>query len=105
MNDIEKALIAACATIGIDIGHSKEISHEQVTELSKILKDEYGIDISIVNRELEVLQTSMEKFIFTKKPALEFCGTPPDGRERRRERRKQERLLRKKINSYDKKRY
>lgn len=96
MNDVRKALIAACATMGIDIEHSKEISLEQVTELSKILKDEYGIDVSIVNKEHEALKTSMREFIIEKKPALEFCGTPPDGRAKRRERRKQERLARKK---------
>lgn len=42
------------------------------------------------------LKTSMRELILEKKPVLEFCGTPPDGRANRRERRKQERLARKK---------
>ena len=96
MNNAKKSIIAACATMGIDIEHGTVVSLEQVTELSKILKDEYGIDVSIVNKEHEALKTSMREFIIEKKPALEFCGTPPDGRAKRRERRKQERLARKK---------
>lgn len=46
----------------------------------------------------------MNEFIFENKPALEFCGTPPDGRAKRRERRKMERLATKN-NDYEKRRY
>lgn len=43
MDNIRKALIAACSTLGIDIEHGTEISLEQATELVEILKEEYGI--------------------------------------------------------------
>lgn len=96
MYDKRKALIAACSTIGIDIERGTMISLEQATELSKILKEEYGIDTVVVNKEREEIKTAMNKLTFEPKPSLEFCGTPPDGKARRRERRKLERLKRKK---------
>ena len=69
---------------------------KQVTELSKILKDEYGIDTVVVNKEREEIETAMNELTFEQKPSLAFCGTPPDGKARRRERRRLERLKRKK---------
>lgn len=96
MNNAKKSIIAACATMGIDIEHGTVVSLEQVTELSKILKDEYGIDTVVVNKEREEIETAMNELTFVQKPSLEFCGTPPDGKARRRERRKLERLKNKK---------
>lgn len=43
-------------------------------------------------KEIAIYQTQE----LVKPPALECCGTPPDGKARRRERRKLERLKRKK---------
>jgi hypothetical protein len=96
MNNAKKSIIAACATMGIDIEHGTVVSLEQVTELSKILKEEYGIDTVVVNKEREEIETAMNELTFEQKPSLEFCGTPPDGKARRRERRRLERLKRKK---------
>ncbi|MBV3867553.1 hypothetical protein [Phocaeicola coprocola] len=96
MNNARKSIIAACATMGIDIEHGTVVSIEQATELSKILKEEYGIDTVVVNKEREEIRTAMNELIIEKKPSLEFCGTPPDGKARRRERRRLERLKRKK---------
>lgn len=93
MNNKEKALIAACSTIGIDIKNGTELTIEKTTELIRILKEEYDIEVNIkkVDR-FEKLKTSIDHIIFENKPAVEFCGTPPDGKARRRERRKQERM-------------
>lgn len=96
MNNARKSIIAACATMGIDIEHGTVVSIEQATELSKILKEEYGIDTVVVNKEREEIRTAMNELIIEKKPSLEFCGTPPDGKARRRERRRLERLKNKK---------
>lgn len=96
MNNARKSIIAACATMGIDIEHGTVVNIEQATELSKILKEEYGIDTVVVNKEREEIRTAMNELIIEKKPSLEFCGTPPDGKARRRERRRLERLKRKK---------
>lgn len=82
--------------MGIDIDHGTVVSIEQATELSKILKEEYGIDTVVVNKERDEIRTAMNELIIEKKSSLEFCGTPPDGKARRRERRKLERLKRKK---------
>lgn len=82
--------------MGIDIEHGTVVNIEQATELSKILKEEYGIDTVVVNKEREEIRTAMNELIIEKKPSLEFCGTPPDGKARRRERRRLERLKRKK---------
>lgn len=67
---------------------------EKEEDLYKIMKEEYGIETPIINKEQEELETTMESFVFENKPALEYCGTPPDGKARRRERRRQERLKR-----------
>lgn len=97
MNDARKALIAACSTMGIDIENRIELTLEKATELVRVLKEEYDIEVHIKQvDEFEKLKTSMDYLVFEDKPALEFCSTPPDGRAKRRERRKQERLARKK---------
>ena len=61
-----------------------------------MLKEEYGIDTVVVNKEREEIETAMNELTFEPKPSLEVCGTPPDGREKRRERRRLERLKKKK---------
>lgn len=97
MNNARKATIAvSCIAMGIDIEGSTVVSLEQATELSKVLKEEYGIDTVVVNKEREEIKTAMNELIIEPKPSLEFCGTPPDGKARRRERRKLERLKHKK---------
>lgn len=96
MNNARKAIIAACTDIGIDIEGGTAVSLEQAIELSKILKEEYGIDTVVVNKEREETKTAMNELTFEQKPSLEFLGTPPDGKAKRRERRKFERLKHKK---------
>lgn len=96
MNNARKAIIEACDTMGIDIEHGTVLSLEQATELIKVLKEEYCIDTVVVNKKREEIETEMNELTFEQKPSLEFCGTPPDGKARRRERRKLERLKRKK---------
>lgn len=95
MDNKRKALIAACTTMGIDIENGTEVSLKEAIELAKVLKEEYGIETVMVNKEQEELKTSMGEFVLENKPAMEFCGTPPDGKERRRERRRLERLQKK----------
>lgn len=96
MYDKRKALIAACSTIGIDIKHGTELTLEKATELVRILKEEYDIEIHInQDDQFEKLKTSIDYLVLENKPALEFCSTPPDGKARRRERRRLERMKRK----------
>lgn len=95
MYDKRKALIAALNAIGFNRGDKLSVS--QIGEFERIMKDEYGIEVHIKeDDELERLKTSMKTYVLESKPALEFCGTPPDGKARRRERRRQERMKRKK---------
>lgn len=94
-NKIQAALTAARSTMGIDIENGTEVSLEEATKLGKFLKEEYGINTVVVNKGQEKLKASMEEYIIEKKPALEFCGTPPDGKQRRRERRALERKSKK----------
>ena len=82
--------------MGIDIEHGTELTLEKATELVRVLKEEYGIEVHIKQDDVfEKLKTSMDYIVLEKKPALEYCGTPPDGKARRRERRRQERMKRK----------
>lgn len=90
MNDRRKALIAALNAIGFNQGD--KLSLQEIGELERIMKDEYGIEVKIQDDELETMRTSMKTYVLENKPALEFCGTPPDGKARRRERRRQERM-------------
>ena len=98
MNNARKATIAtSCIAMGINIEGGTDVSLEQATELSKVLNEEYGIDTVVVNKERkEIKKTAMNELIIEPKPSLEFCGTPLGGKARRRERRKLERLKRKK---------
>lgn len=96
MYDKIKALIAACSTMGIDIEHGTELTIEKVTELVRVLKEEYDIEVHInQDDQFEKLKTSIDYLVLENKPALEFCGTPPDGKARRRDRRRLERMKRK----------
>lgn len=96
MYDKRKALIAACSTMGIDIEHGTELTIEKATELVRVLKEEYDIEVHInQDDQFEKLKTSMDYLVLENKQALEFCGTPPDGKARRRERRRLERMKRK----------
>lgn len=60
----------------------------QLNELQRILKEEYGIKLEEVLCENQN-RTSIP---FCEPPALINCSTQPDGKARRRERRKQERM-------------
>lgn len=94
MYDKRKALIASLNAIGFNRGDKLSVS--QIEELERIMKDEYGIEVHIKeDDELERLKTSMKTYVLENKPALEFCGTPPNGKARRRERRRLERMKRK----------
>lgn len=87
----KKALLAALTSLGINL--ERKITLQEVGELQRILKEEYDIEVNIKQSdEFEELRTSMKEFILDKKPAMEICGTPPDGKARRRERRRLERL-------------
>ena len=62
----------------------------QLNELQMILKEEYGIKLEEVLCENQ----NITSIPFCKPPALINCSVPPDGKARRRERRKQERIKR-----------
>lgn len=66
--------------------------------LEDVLKMSDGMIEHVLNGGLildEPVEESLPK-VFESKPVLECCGTPPDGKDRRRERRKLERLKHKK---------
>lgn len=92
--NVKKALLAALTSLGINLeDRERKITLQEVGELQRILKEEYDIEVNIKQSdEFEELRTSMKEFILDKKPAMEICGTPPDGKARRRERRRLERL-------------
>ena len=94
-NDKRKALTATLNAMGFS--QVDKLTVYQIGELEHIMNDEYGIEIHIKdNNELERLQTATKEYILTSRPALEVCGPFPDGKAKRRERRKQERLKLKK---------
>lgn len=94
MYDKRKSLIAVLNAVGFNRG--SKLSASQITEIETIMKDEYGLEVHVnQDDEFEKLKTSMNYIVFENKPVLEFCGTPPDGKARRRERRRQERIKRK----------
>lgn len=76
--------------LGIKVSIEGKITatFEQLNELQRILKEEYGIKLE------EVLCENQNKtsIPICEPPALINCSTPPDGKARRRERRRQERL-------------
>lgn len=95
ISEKRKAFIAALNAIGFNRGD--KLSLQQIGELERIMKDEYGIEVHIKQgEEFERLKTSMKTYVLESKPALEFCGTLPDGKARRRERRRLERMKKKK---------
>lgn len=94
-NDTIKALTATLNAMGFS--QADKLTVYQIGELEQITKDEYGIEIHIKdNNELERLQTATKEYVLTSRPALEVCGPFPDGKAKRRERRKLERLKLKK---------
>lgn len=96
-SDVRKAWLSALTSLGINLeDRERKITLQEIGELQRILKEEYGIEVNIKQSdEFEELRTSMKEFILESKPAMEFIGTPPDGRARRRERRRLERLQKK----------
>lgn len=91
----KKELIEVLSSIGINIDE-KKITIEQAEELQKILKEDYDIDVAIKTDFEEMLEKPiLEQLTMPKEPKLEFCGNPPDGKARRRERRRLERLQKK----------
>ena len=93
ISDRRKAFIAALNAIGFSRG--SKLTFAQISEIERIMKEEYDIEVKIQQDEIEKLKTSMDYLVLENKPALEYCGTPPDGKARRRERRRQERMKRK----------
>ena len=89
MTDEEKALYVML-NLGIKVSMDGKITAtmEQLNELQRILKEEYDIEIEDVLCEKQN-KTSIP---ICEPPALINCSTPPDGKARRRERRKQERM-------------
>ena len=61
------------------------------------VKIETSVETTIDGKPVNEIINSLQKvYELEKPPALEFCGTPPDGKARRREKRKLERLKNKK---------
>lgn len=75
----------------VNLNGDVRISFEQLTALQKLLKEEYNIELSSI--EKEDLNTLLKPAIIP--PTLECKGVYLDGKARRRERRKQERMKRK----------
>lgn len=94
--DKEKALVDTLTKMGINpYDEEIQLNYQQVLELRDSLKKEYGIDVVIKTDIDEMLSHETNDFAINE-PHLSYCGTPPDGRERRRERRKLERLQKRK---------
>lgn len=61
------------------------------------IKIETSVEATLGDKPVNEIINSLQKmYELEKPPALEFCGTPPDGKARRREKRKLERLKNKK---------
>lgn len=89
MNEGKKVLQAIFKVGGkVNLNSDVRTSFEQLTELQKLLKGEYNIELSSV--EKEDLRTSLKPAIVP--PTLESKGIYLDGKAKRRERRKQERM-------------
>lgn len=73
------------------LGITFENEEAKVEEIIEALK-EYGIQVT---SEEEYKQSFKKSKIFEAKPRVEWCGPFPDGKEKRRDRRRQERLLKK----------
>lgn len=95
ISEKRKAFIAALNAVGFNRGD--KLSLGQISEIERIMKEEYGLEVKIQQDDtFEKLKTAMDYLVLEKKPALEYCGTPPDGKARRRERRRLERMKKKK---------
>lgn len=91
ISDKRKTLIAVLNAMGFR--HDDKLTISQISELERVMKDEYGIEVHIKeDDEWERLETAMHEHVLQSRPALEFCGPYLDGKAKRRERRKQERL-------------
>lgn len=97
MNEKEKVLKTIFALGGkISEDGNVQMSCEQWSELKRIMKDEYGIEIHPKQSdESERLRTAMHEYVLSAPPVLE-CGPYLDGKAKRRKRRKQERMKLKK---------
>lgn len=89
MIDLEKITLIIFEIGGkIDINGKITMSFCQWKEFNKRVKEEFGDQLNdIIKEEKKLIENSK-----VEPPALEYCSTPPDGKERRRERRKQERM-------------
>lgn len=89
MIDFEKfALIIFEVGCKIDINGNITMSFDKWKEFNKRVKEEFGVPLNeIIKEETKLLESSKVEH-----PALEYCSTPPDGKARRRDRRKQERM-------------
>lgn len=89
-----KQVLQAIFKVGgkVNLNGDVRISFEQLAELQKLLNEEYNIELSSV--EKEDLRTSLKPAIVPH--TLESNGIYLDGKARRRERRRQERMKRKK---------
>lgn len=93
MIDFEKfALIIFEVGGKIDINGKITMSFDQWEELNKRVKEEFGVPLNdIIKKETKLIESPK-----VEPQVLEYCSTPPDGKARRRERRKQERMKNKK---------
>lgn len=89
MIDLEKIALIIFEIGGkIDINGKITMSFGQWEEFNKRIKQEFGDQLNdIIKEETKLIESSKAE-----PPALEYCSTPPDGKARRRERRKQERI-------------
>ena len=91
---IEKEkLLQAAKKLGI-VFENEEVEVEEIIAALK----EYGIRV-VNEREAELLREEARIFELKKAPEVKWCGPFPDGKARRRDRRKQERLLKKRKKS------
>lgn len=95
--DKRKALVETLTKMGINpYDNEIELNYKQVLELREALKTEYNIDVVIKTDIDEVLfEKSVDEIPSIKEPILEYCEIPLSGREKRRERRKLDRLMKK----------
>lgn len=93
MNDAEKALYVML-NLGIKVSIEGKITAtiEQLNEFKRILKEEYDIKLE----DVLCVDQNKTSIPICEPPALINCSTHPDGKARRRERRRQERIKSKK---------
>lgn len=86
----KEKLLQAAKKLGITF----ENEEVEVEEIIAALRN-YGIRV-IDEKEAEILREESRIFELKNVPKVEWCGPFPDGKAKRRDRRKQERLLKKK---------